>query len=427
MGEIRVPLTPISDDDLPDNVAGADNLKAGSITANKILAHSITANEIAAGTITANEIKAGTITANEIAAGAITADKISLTLNDIPDGNDSDPNKNYARVKKAVLTADGLVILDKTTSDTYGLIKKTGITAGQIKLSAAFYEADYQTVDSNEKAGAQRAYAGLDANGGAIKYVAPSGSLGAITTGLYMDSTHLGYYYADQSGNGTWKTYMDNQGNFYLGGTDGSLTWDATNNTLTIKGNIESSSISSSDITGSTFATANGTSNRNIYIMANSSFVPQIQFRQFQTMEYYIQYDTNGININNVIYASTTVTLNATTYAKYGIVLQDSGNNATAAMGDAGGQSILVGTHHTLMSTASGQLLQAGTKYISSTQSTNIQFPTAFSSTPTVVVTLEGNGVSRMIHINNITSSDFDVGFDQNTTGTIHWIAKGDI
>lgn len=50
--------------------------------------------------------------------------------------------------------------------------------------------------------------------------------------GLYLGSDYLGYY------NGSaWKTYMDNAGNFYLGGsTGGSLAWDGT--TLVITGTV---------------------------------------------------------------------------------------------------------------------------------------------------------------------------------------------
>lgn len=53
-------------------------------------------------------------------------------------------------------------------------------------------------------------------------------SAGGIA-GLYLGSDFLGYY------NGSaWKTYMDNSGNFYLGGTSGSLQWNGS--TLTING-----------------------------------------------------------------------------------------------------------------------------------------------------------------------------------------------
>jgi hypothetical protein len=50
-------------------------------------------------------------------------------------------------------------------------------------------------------------------------------------TGLYLSATHMGYY-----ASGTWRTYMDNSGNFYLGGTGGKLRWTAGTNTLFIDG-----------------------------------------------------------------------------------------------------------------------------------------------------------------------------------------------
>ena len=65
--------------------------------------------------------------------------------------------------------------------------------------------------------------------------IAPSGA------GLYLGSNFLGYY--DSS---NWKTYMDNSGNFHLGGSSPTtgLSWDATSDTLTVNGiiNIQSGS-----------------------------------------------------------------------------------------------------------------------------------------------------------------------------------------
>ncbi len=47
--------------------------------------------------------------------------------------------------------------------------------------------------------------------------------------GLYLGATNLGYY----SGS-VWKTYMDNSGNFYLGGSSGAFQWDAGDSTLMV-------------------------------------------------------------------------------------------------------------------------------------------------------------------------------------------------
>ena len=56
----------------------------------------------------------------------------------------------------------------------------------------------------------------------------------ASATGLYLTSTNLGFYES-----GTWKTYMDNTGDFFLTGSAGNkLAWDAGTGTLEIKGAI---------------------------------------------------------------------------------------------------------------------------------------------------------------------------------------------
>ena len=61
------------------------------------------------------------------------------------------------------------------------------------------------------------------------KAAAPSGA------GLYLGSNYLGYY----NGSG-WKTYLANNGDFYLSGTSGTngLSWVASTNTLSIDGAI---------------------------------------------------------------------------------------------------------------------------------------------------------------------------------------------
>jgi hypothetical protein len=50
------------------------------------------------------------------------------------------------------------------------------------------------------------------------------------TAGLYLGSTNMGYY------NGGWKTYMDDDGNFFLSGTSNGLSWNAGTDTLTVNG-----------------------------------------------------------------------------------------------------------------------------------------------------------------------------------------------
>jgi hypothetical protein len=58
-----------------------------------------------------------------------------------------------------------------------------------------------------------------------------------IGTGLFLGSDYLGYYNGS-----TWKTYMDRNGNFYLGGSSAGcgLAWDSAKNCLTVCGCVTS-------------------------------------------------------------------------------------------------------------------------------------------------------------------------------------------
>ena len=72
----------------------------------------------------------------------------------------------------------------------------------------------------------------------------------ASAEGLYLASTNLGFYK-----DGEWKTYMDNQGDFFLTGSEGNkLAWDSSTGTLEIAGeiNITSGNAATQDyVTGS--------------------------------------------------------------------------------------------------------------------------------------------------------------------------------
>ena len=72
--------------------------------------------------------------------------------------------------------------------------------------------------------------------GFALANAAPAGA------GLYLGANYLGYY------NGSsWKSYMDNSGNFGLQGSAGYLTWTAASDALSIKGDITATNISATN------------------------------------------------------------------------------------------------------------------------------------------------------------------------------------
>ena len=78
-----------------------------------------------------------------------------------------------------------------------------------------------------------RAIVGFDANGNVVTKVIPESNVSPVGAGLYLGADYMGYFDAS-----FWKTYMDSSGNFYLGGSSGSLQWNASADLLTIIGNV---------------------------------------------------------------------------------------------------------------------------------------------------------------------------------------------
>jgi len=80
----------------------------------------------------------------------------------------------------------------------------------------------------------------------------------ASAEGLYLASTNLGFYK-----DGEWKTYMDNQGDFFLTGSAGNkLAWDSSTGNLEIKGSITitGGNAATQDFASSSAATAESAS-----------------------------------------------------------------------------------------------------------------------------------------------------------------------
>jgi hypothetical protein len=88
----------------------------------------------------------------------------------------------------------------------------------------------YARTTYNQRTGANRAYNAIDSSANVVTSVHPSTSVATPGgTGLFLGSDYLGYY--DGS---NWKTYMDNSGNFYLGGASGPFQWDAAASSVTV-------------------------------------------------------------------------------------------------------------------------------------------------------------------------------------------------
>lgn len=160
-------------------------------------------------------------------------------------GDPSDQNISFNSCS-GTLTVTGDIIVSGTLPDANNALALGGI-------SAATYEAVKDKVD-----------AGLTSGGNpALPAVAtPSGS------GLFMGSDYMGYY-----ASGAWKTFIQSNGNFYLGGTGGNLTWVAATSTLTISATLSGNGASITAINGGNITTGTVTATQ---ILANTITAGQI-------------------------------------------------------------------------------------------------------------------------------------------------------
>lgn len=152
-------------------------------------------------------------------------------------------------------TADQLSALNSYTSSNDSSISNLNSTTSSLQTSASNA--------AQSASNAQDGVDGINATTSALENptsydFGPGGSNSTFrldttpatpnVSGLYLGSSNLGYYNTSE---GAWRTYMDNTGQFFLGGDDGALQWNGT--TLSIEGNV--------NITGG--ATANQLSNLN--------------------------------------------------------------------------------------------------------------------------------------------------------------------
>lgn len=129
------------------------------------------------------------------------------------------------------------------TDPDYGVLTGYGVYAQNIFLKGKILITNQSDIDGSKITNTEAWTAGADWSTNLSNIpttlLAPSGS------GLYLSSTNMGFY------NGSvWKTYMDNAGNFYLGGTSGALTWAAGSNTLTITNGTITSGIVQTSASG---------------------------------------------------------------------------------------------------------------------------------------------------------------------------------
>ena len=205
------------------NSIGTLQLQLESVDAERVKTRSLTAEQIMAGTITANEIAASTITADRMNVSTLAA--ITANLGTITAGN-------------ITLDSSGFIRGGATTYSS-GTGFWVGYDGGAYKLFLGSHTGDYLRWD-----GTNLSLSGSATIVGSVDWTTsvtnrPLNNDGRVITnattsavaGLFLGADYMGYH--DGS---NWNVFIDNAGNFYLGGLSGALEWDGT--ALTISGNV---------------------------------------------------------------------------------------------------------------------------------------------------------------------------------------------
>jgi hypothetical protein len=149
----------------------------------------------------------------------------------------------------AVASASAYATLAASSGSVYGAAAVASASAYANLAASSGSAALSYAVANNATASAVAAGQAAAAAAGAATYALSNANTASIFTsaagainkaaspsgaGLYLGSSYLGYY------NGTdWKTYMANNGDFYLSGAGSNgLTWNSGTSTLSIDGNI---------------------------------------------------------------------------------------------------------------------------------------------------------------------------------------------
>lgn len=284
-GRLRTAQQQVSEVQVLPNAIGQNQLQIDSIVARHIVAGTITADKLSVNELSAITGNIGTITAGNITLDTAGFIRGGATAYDAGSGfwmgYDTSAYKffignssgNKITWNGTTLSISGGAVssvdwqsqvtgagkpdnyADVTAANTAAAITGQGALATQ---NSAAWSTDVSGRPTELTDG--RITTAINSAGLVISGVKPAINVTTGIAGLYLGADYMGYY------NGSsWKTYMDSSGNFYLGGTSGSLTWNGT--TLAVTGDVTATSGTIGGFTiGST--TITGT---NIYLGSSGS------------------------------------------------------------------------------------------------------------------------------------------------------------
>ena len=140
-------------------------------------------------------------------------------------------------------TANQLSNLNSSTASLNDSVSNLNSTTQSLQNDVSTAQAAANTAQSGVN--------GINATTGALENptsFTPT-SVAGTSNGLHLGSDKMGFISSNN-----WKTYMDNDGNFFLDGDDGFLSWTSVSSSLLIKGRVSGSSLEGGTIVGSTLS-----------------------------------------------------------------------------------------------------------------------------------------------------------------------------
>ena len=273
-------------------------------------------------------------------------ENVSISGTTVTIGSDTDNRVTITPTSMQIGSIGGGITMDANGDATFnGSITITGPQIAGLTGSLDTSITAAQNTATNAQSGVTSINATTSSLENPTQY-AFGGNAFSLTTntpsnGLNLTATHLGY-----STGGTYTTYMDSSGNFYLGGTSGALTWTASTSTLNVNRiTATTGTIGAFDIGSNTLESANdklildgssdgkirlGSSPPTAYNNGTGIFLGgDGTFLVGASAGNKIQFDGSSI-----VMASDTFTLNTTT-----MILDSTSNSGTVRLGASGGPS----------------------------------------------------------------------------------------
>ena len=164
-----------------------------------------------------------------------TTDLVTISGTTITIGSDTDNRVTITPTSMQIGSVSNGITMDANGDATFnGTLSLVGSDIAGLTGSLDSSITTAQNTANTANTNAATAQAGVDSINATSSSLENPTTFTPTTAAGTSDGLHLGSDKMGYVSSGTYQTYMDNSGNFYLGGTSGALTWTAGTSTLDV-------------------------------------------------------------------------------------------------------------------------------------------------------------------------------------------------